>query len=281
MVNISSKEIHILGSKTHEKIVNSEQCPKLKYFDIALLGLSRAEQPYSMSTSAHPRGFTLACTQGQGAVWVRGRWEICRAGEAYLCPIGSPRAYKSTTREAWEFVWTIFSEPPLWLQQLPCEPHLVPCDQALAMSSAIEGFYREINGRNDDVLASDWASLISSYWRSTSEAGTKAGRLQLLWEKVDAHLMHPWSLKELARLSGMSSEHLRRICFEETGSSPMRHLTLLRMRRAEALLQNQRLTVSAVAEAVGYGNPFAFSTAYKKWMGISPSHHWKTDLPKH
>lgn len=272
------KEIHLLGSKTHEKIVRAEQCPKLFALGIAILGLSRAEYPYSMSTSVNPRGFSLACIGGQGQILFNDQWEVCRAGEAYLCPDGIPRAYKAAFGPPWEFVWTIFSEPPRWLQKLSMENHHIAFEQALALSSAVEGLYREINGHNDAVLAAQWASLIGSYWASSKQEGTTSGRLQLLWEKVDDHLAHPWTLRELANLAGVSSEHLRRICFSETGRSPMKHLTMLRMRRAEVLLHNRRLKVSAVAEAVGYANPFAFSTTYKKWMGVTPSHHWQDDL---
>ena len=53
----------------------------------------------------------------------------------------------------------------------------------------------------------------------------------------------------------------------------MKFLTSLHMRRAEVLLQNRKFKVAAVAEAVGYANPFAFSTAYKKSKGFPPSQH--------
>jgi AraC-like DNA-binding protein len=53
-------------------------------------------------------------------------------------------------------------------------------------------------------------------------------------------------------------------------SSPMKHVTFLRMRHATLLLQVTSLNVSAVAEAVGYKNAFAFSTAFKRHIGSSP-----------
>ncbi|MEI6321571.1 MAG: helix-turn-helix domain-containing protein [bacterium] len=232
-----------------------------------------------MSTSINPRGFALACIGGQGHVLLNDRWEICRAGEAYLCPKGSPRAYRALPGHPWDFVWTIYAEPPRWLQKLPTDCHLICYNQALPLSSAVDGLYREVNGHNEQIFATQWASLIGSYWNATTERGKTGGRLHFLWEKVDGYLAYPWTLNELARVAGVSSEHLRRICLSETGRSPMKHLTLLRMRRAETLLLNQRLKVSAVAESVGYSNPFAFSTAYKKWSGSSPSHHWQDDHP--
>jgi AraC-like DNA-binding protein len=46
--------------------------------------------------------------------------------------------------------------------------------------------------------------------------------------------------------------------------------TSLRMRQATLLFQATGLNVSAVAEAVGYKNAFAFSTAFKRQIGSSP-----------
>ncbi len=51
----------------------------------------------------------------------------------------------------------------------------------------------------------------------------------------------------------------------------MDRITWMRMDRAAALLGRSVLTIATVAEAVGYSSPFAFSTAFKRKMGIPPS----------
>jgi AraC-like DNA-binding protein len=74
----------------------------------------------------------------------------------------------------------------------------------------------------------------------------------------------------LSEKAGMSEEHLRRLAWAEIGCSPMKHVAFLRMRQATVLFQATSLNVSAVAEAVGYKNAFAFSTAFKRHIGSSP-----------
>ena len=69
----------------------------------------------------------------------------------------------------------------------------------------------------------------------------------------------------------MSAEHLRRLSRRQFGRSPLEHLRFLRMRKAAALLSGTPDKVEAVGNRVGYGNPFAFSTAFKQCMGISPA----------
>jgi AraC-like DNA-binding protein len=43
------------------------------------------------------------------------------------------------------------------------------------------------------------------------------------------------------------------------------------VRRAKGLLSDQTMGLAAIAERVGYGSASAFSTAFSKYVGQSPS----------
>ena len=68
----------------------------------------------------------------------------------------------------------------------------------------------------------------------------------------------------------MSEENLRRISLRHVRRSPMAHLTHMRMLVAADLCCHTPEKVADVAARVGYGNAFAFSTAFKRQMGVSP-----------
>jgi AraC-like DNA-binding protein len=53
----------------------------------------------------------------------------------------------------------------------------------------------------------------------------------------------------------------------------MAYLTGWRLALAADLLREPDATVGAVARQVGYGSPFALSTAFKRVRGISPRQH--------
>jgi len=57
------------------------------------------------------------------------------------------------------------------------------------------------------------------------------------------------------------------------GISPKRYLTDLRIKQACMLLENSSLSVSAIANSVGFENSLYFSKAFKKAKGISPSQY--------
>jgi AraC-like DNA-binding protein len=84
---------------------------------------------------------------------------------------------------------------------------------------------------------------------------------------------HPWTVDELARECGISRAALARRFQELVGEPPIAFLTGWRIALAADLLLEPGATIGAVAEQVGYGTPFALSTAFKRLRGISPREH--------
>jgi AraC-like DNA-binding protein len=91
-----------------------------------------------------------------------------------------------------------------------------------------------------------------------------------LWNRVAFALDEKWTSSRLAEASGFSPTHLNRLCRELLGLSTMRQLNALRMERARELIRSTDYPVHQVAGLVGYEDPFAFSTAFKREFGMSP-----------
>ncbi len=77
------------------------------------------------------------------------------------------------------------------------------------------------------------------------------------------------SFEELTGLLGMSARTLRRR-LEKEGTSYQRIKDNARRDRAISMLSRDGLTVSEVAEQVGFSDPSAFHRSFKKWTGQSP-----------
>ncbi|MGI8815919.1 MAG: AraC family transcriptional regulator [Pseudonocardia sp.] len=80
----------------------------------------------------------------------------------------------------------------------------------------------------------------------------------------------PWTVASLAAEAGVSRAALARRFTELVGEPPMTFLTGWRVALAADLLREPDATVGAVARQVGYGSPFALSTAFKRVQGVSP-----------
>lgn len=83
----------------------------------------------------------------------------------------------------------------------------------------------------------------------------------------------PWTLAGLAAKVGVSRAALARRFHEVVGESPIAFLTQWRLALAADLLCEPGETIGTVAERVGYGSPYALSSAFKRVRGVSPREH--------
>lgn len=274
--------MHIVGMDTPEKIISWKVSPLMSTLHIGLAGVSDAGQGFSMARHNPPYGHVLASYSGGGEVWMDGAWAPCGPGMAYLTPPYGPHAYRTVEGSRWEFAWIWWNpsttgEPPLI--DIP-EPALVRADPDY-LRLAILGLYRESIGPHQPTVLDHWVELVHAYAARLGRTARGRGRgrgnrnLLSLWERIDSNLAHPWTLGQLCETEAMSAEHLRRLCRQQTGRGPMHHVAFLRMRRAATLLESTRQKVNAIARTVGYENAFAFSTAFKRHMNVSPDAYRK------
>ncbi|MEU4364545.1 AraC family transcriptional regulator [Promicromonospora sp. NPDC023987] len=82
----------------------------------------------------------------------------------------------------------------------------------------------------------------------------------------------PWTVGSLAERTGVSRSTLAKRFTDLVGEPPLTYLTRWRMTLAADLLtERDAATVAEIAHAVGYSDAFAFSAAFKRTRGVSPS----------
>ena len=80
-----------------------------------------------------------------------------------------------------------------------------------------------------------------------------------------------WSVDALAREAGMSRSAFFTVFSDRVGETPAAYLLRWRMALARERLRRGSDGLAQVAEAVGYGSEAAFSRAFKRHVGESPS----------
>lgn len=264
------RETHNVGGETREWLVTEAVCPALSEHGLRLVGRSIARHGFRFVRPRPTFGQVLACVAGEGRVLVDGQWRSCGAGEAYVTPPGRPHAYEAVRGKRWELAWALLAHTPRSPLAHVESPRLERCDTA-ALRAAIVGLYGECAGPADLSLMRQWAGLVFMQARRVAAPGDTTSRLAPLWEAVDADLARAWNVARLAELAGVSGEHLRRLCVDQHGCSPMRYVARLRLHRAAAFLATTPWPIADVARAVGYDNAFAFSTAFRRQFGETPS----------
>ncbi|MBJ7538659.1 AraC family transcriptional regulator [Marinomonas transparens] len=120
--------------------------------------------------------------------------------------------------------------------------------------------------------------VIRHWIESSPEAGE--GWLAALKDKqigkalaaIHRHPEQDWTVEALAREVGMSRSGFSARFSELVGDSAKHYLTRLRMQIARNKLMNSVVPIAIVAEQMGYGSEAAFSRAFKRCFGFSPSH---------
>jgi AraC-like DNA-binding protein len=268
-------ETHIIGEHTRERTLRAEHCPVLQQRQIAHLGVADAAAPYSMVRTHLNGTYMLACFSGQGQILLDGRWQTCREGMACLAPPHVLHAFHAMPGRRWGFCWVKYDQPAGQKPLITSASPVMAKFDAFALKSAIDGLSHESSGSADPALLRHWLDLVHLYVLRFAQPWHEDDRLSHLWSLVEKDPGSPWTLERLAGLCHYSSEHLRRLCQKQLGRSPMHHVTYLRMQKAAQLLESTSEKIERIADAVGYQNPFVFSTTFKKWIGWRPSEYRK------
>ncbi len=111
--------------------------------------------------------------------------------------------------------------------------------------------------------------------KSGQHAEGSALLVQSLAAEIESYPERDWKLLQMAAQTRLSQSHLRRLFVKQMGLSPQAYVEQKRMARACRLLNETNWLIEKIAEAVGYSDPFYFSTCFRKSFGISPSSYRK------
>lgn len=120
-------------------------------------------------------------------------------------------------------------------------------------------------------------------WRSnsaTAEIGLLAGladaQLARALRAFHDNVSHRWTVETLARLAGMSRASFAERFSRTLGVAPLDYMTRWRMAVAKDLLRHQQKSLTEAAVAIGYQSASAFSSAFSRYVGRSPSEFVRT-----
>jgi Response regulator containing CheY-like receiver domain and AraC-type DNA-binding domain len=109
--------------------------------------------------------------------------------------------------------------------------------------------------------------------RSLDQSTNKINHLDRIVQYLQNHYNEDIIFEDMAKEIGISYSYMRKIVSEQTGKSLIDYLNLLRIERSKELLLNMELTISQIAEMIGYHNVQSFNRFFRKYEGMSPSQY--------
>ncbi len=259
-------------SAKHRKLLKDALvCPLFADNNIAHLGIFNAYYPYDVIRVNQSGTFILTTLAGVGEAMIDGNWVKMRKGEVATFPPYMMNAYRAIKGENWEFAWVRYEVPKKKKSIVNAStPTIVPY-RSYALKMSIEGLVDELKNAPSSKVVISWTNLIHQQVKKIVAPQKVDKRLINMLKQVAKNLSHDWTLYELAQQANLSEEHLRRLCNQQFGRSPMQQITYLRISYAKSLILNTDESIQEISHKVGYKSQFSFSNTFKKWNGCRPT----------
>lgn len=169
----------------------------------------------------------------------------------------------------------------LLVSLLPTVVHVQGSQRLMQLVQMVGEEYAQRQPGNAYMLSRLVEMLLVEAMRSTTAGNAPPGllrglgdeRLAMALKQIHARIAHGWTVGELAKAAALSRSTFFERFTRAVGVPPMEYVLAWRMEVAKELLRRDGLSVTEVAERVGYGSTSTFSVAFSRHVGEPPSRY--------
>lgn len=129
---------------------------------------------------------------------------------------------------------------------------------------------------NDNILKMQKLLILFDFLRKSSNVDKK-GKILAASVYIAEHFAEPLNCNELAKLCYLSTSQFYNLFTKQFKKTPLQYRDDLIIEKAKILLKLEEITVSEIAEILGFADVAYFSRFFKKHVGISPSNFSKNE----
>ena len=250
--------------------------PSENFVDLGLyqFGYEQCEPAHSFGPAVRNHFLFHYIISGKGSYRVKGSTHHLEAGDVFLIYPNTEVVYQADESDPWEYAWdgfngsdaatiltaTDFSATHPYIHHVPHKDLLL---KNLLRIYEIRGnefeHLVEMSGQLYLTL-----SLLVRDAKKKETSNTAQTYVQKSIEYISANYSYPITIEDIASYVGLSRSHLFRSFELVMLQYPKEYLTDFRMKQACYLLQHSSLSITAIANSVGFDNGFYFSRAFHK-----------------
>ena len=214
--------------------------------------------------------------EGKGVYMLEGKEYHLGRGEGFLITPGAACTYTADEREPWKYIYASFRgiDDTTLVHNAGLDEKNVTfsfdANDIEPMLYAMHSAGKKNEARGYDVTG--WFLIIMSRLiaNNIQKPTTEEGYIQRLKQYVEDNYPFPITVASMASHVGFERSYLYRIFMHGVGMSPSDYLRKFRLERAAELLKDGRLSVTEVAEAVGFSDISHFHRAFRNQYGTTP-----------
>lgn len=227
---------------------------------------------------------------GAGTYLVNGKTYTLTGGDSFLVYPNTEAAYLADHKEPWEYAWVGFtgSDAPIILKATDFSQdspviHRNPLGDAIHRQ-ILHIYDARGNGLEHAVeMTGRLYTMLSLFMQTASRpkaADSASSYVQKGIEYITANYSYAITVEDIADYVGLSRSHLFRSFQNVLGVSPKEYLTSFRMKQACYLLEHSDLSITAIANSIGFDNSLYFSKIFHQQKHLSPRDYRKQFLKK-
>ena len=247
------------------------------------VGFQKCEPLYTWGPGIRNHYLIHYVITGKGYFKVEGKTYELQARDCFLVYPNQEILYYADQKDPWVYCWIGFSgsDAPSILRATdfsPKSPVLFNCPFGDEIQKNFLQIYslRGSHFKNAVAMTGTLYTALALFMRDTGrQKGTYDEYVQKSIEYISSQYSYHITVEEIAQYVGISRSHLFRAFQNCLGQSPKEYLTSFRLKQACLLLKTSNLSITSIANSVGFYNSLYFSKAFHKVKGMSPTQYQK------
>lgn len=268
-------------------IVKEKELVSLSVYNV---GYQKCEPLYQWGPGIRDHYLIHYIIEGKGIYQVNGETYHLSKGDCFLVYPNTEIMYCADEKDPWEYAWVGFtgSDAPMILRATDfskTNPCIFSLERGEEVKKQLLHIYDargnefehavEMTGRLYTALA----ILMHSSHKGNTQTSTNT-YVQKSIEYISSNYAYPITVEDIASYVGLSRSQLFRSFQTVLQISPKEYLSEFRIKQSCYLLEHSSLSITAIANSIGFDNSLYFSKAFHKAKGMSPKEYRKQYLNK-
>ncbi|MFC3928532.1 AraC family ligand binding domain-containing protein [Streptococcus caprae] len=251
-------------------------------------GAEICDKGYSFGPSIRSNYVLHFIIEGQGTFTINNQTITLKEGDLFLLPKDQVTFYQADKEKPWTYIWVGFSgsraQQILEYTQLLetyCLHSNLKSDILNQMLAIIQFADKPLTRESDLLMTGELYKLLAflseEFPNPSSRTSNNLADSYVEQALKIIHSQYHKNLKitDIANKLALSRSYLYRIFKEKTGFSLKDYLLKIKMNRSIELLSDPKLSISEVANSVGYTDSLIFSKVFKQYFKTSPTNYRK------